>query len=168
MVYLNDNVHSLNQLVGKNVERLQRKNEFQAQLVTPTVNRGTNGLRYAIENGDIRWHQAEILDKRQITIESNQTDGNITHYDNEHRMELSLSSGEKIQTDKILLATGFGKKPPGGKILDDLKNSGLEVSAFCGFPIVDQHLKWHPRIQVSGEIGVGTVGKEYSRCQISC
>ena len=121
--------------------------------VTPAVNRGINGLRYAIENGDIRWHQAEILDKKLMALESNHTNGNIAHYVKNHRIELSLSSGGKIETDKILLATGFGKKPPGGKLLDDLiENAGLEVSAFCGYPIVDQYLLWHPRIYVSGAL----------------
>eukprot|EP00957_Ditylum_brightwellii_P181365 13815359-Ditylum_brightwellii.AAC.1 len=34
--------------------------------VTPAVNRGKNGLVYAIENGDVQWHHAEIVDKTYL------------------------------------------------------------------------------------------------------
>ena len=123
--------------------------------VTPAVNRGENGLKYAIENGIIKWHQAEILEKRIFLAEHEKT---CTSSKNgkpcKTCMELSLSTGEKIQVDEILLATGFGKKPPGGKIIEEdlVQKAGLQVSEFCGFPIVDENLCWHPRIFVAGAL----------------
>ena len=69
-------------------------------------------------------------------------------------MELTLSCGEKIKVDEILLATGFGKKLPGGILIqrDLIEKAGLEVSDFCGFPIVNEHLQWHPRIYTAGAL----------------
>jgi len=108
--------------------------------ITPAIHRGNDGLCYAIENGDIRWHQAEVLAKR------------ILHGER-IRMELSLSCGDTIEVDKVLLATGFGTKRPGGKLIQDLvENIGLKVSEFCGFPICNENLAWHPRIYVSGAL----------------
>ena len=67
-------------------------------------------------------------------------------------MELELSSGETIEAGEVLLATGFGKGIPGGKIVreDLVERAGLEVSDFCGYPIVDDTLSWHKRIYVAG------------------
>jgi len=123
--------------------------------VTPAVNRGEHGLRYAIENGHIQWHQAEILEKKILLLEEHQK--TCPHEDSRDCntcMELSLSNGEKIEVDEILLATGFGKKPPGGKIIEEdlIRNAGLKVSEFCGYPIVDENLCWHPRIFVAGAL----------------
>ena len=66
---------------------------------------------------------------------------------------IKLSSGTEIRVEKVLLATGFGKRPPGGALFEELVTaSGLAVSDFCGYPVVDSHLKWHPRIHVSGAL----------------
>mmetsp|Transcript_51090 Transcript_51090/g.74731 ORF Transcript_51090/g.74731 Transcript_51090/m.74731 type:complete len:497 (-) Transcript_51090:38-1528(-) len=106
--------------------------------VTPAVSRGANGLRYAVEQGYIQWHQAEITETERC--------GNC--------MKLSLSSGKTIQVNEILLATGFGKKLPGGKLINDLvEKVGLKVSNFCGYPILSENLSWsHPRIFVAGAL----------------
>jgi len=123
--------------------------------VTPAVNRGKNGLCYAIGNGNIEWHQAEVLEKRHVNFKkyADSDDGNE---DNKFgtRMELTLSCGETIEVDEILLATGFGKKLPGGQLIqrDLIEIAGLEVSDFCGFPIVNENLQWHPRIYAAGAL----------------
>lgn len=55
--------------------------------------------------------------------------------------------------DEIYLATGFGKKYLGGRLVRNLvENAGLAMSIFCGFPIVDQTLKWHPQLYVVGAL----------------
>ena len=104
--------------------------------VTSAVNRGKRGLQYAIEKGEVMWHQAEVVN----TIA---TEGG--------RRRLKLSDGSEIEVDQVLLATGFSKNRPGGRLVEDLvQNAGLPVSNFCGYPVVDERLKWHPRIHVAG------------------
>lgn len=81
-------------------------------------------------------------------------------------MDLILSSGETIQVDEVLLATGFGKKLPGGRLIQRglIERFSLQVSDGCGFPVVNPHLQWHSRIFMtggSGGTGVGTIGKKH-------
>ena len=73
---------------------------------------------------------------------------------------MSLSCGNTIEVDEVLLATGFGKKLPGGKLIKDLvKNFDLEVSDFCGFPIVDENLSWGSKgIYVAGALAELEIG----------
>ena len=113
--------------------------------VTPAVHRGEDGLNYAIENGDVEWHQAEIVDKA-YAMENGKDE--ISH------LELTLSCGQTIQVDRVLLATGFKKNVPGGSLVRDLvDNSTLNVSDFCGYPIVDENLLWDKkRIYVAGAL----------------
>ncbi len=113
--------------------------------VTPAVYRGEDGLRYAFERGDVKFHAAEVIEKRNIQSHVNR---------NREQMELELSTGEIIVVDKVLLATGFGKRLPGGSLIqkDLVEDAGLAVSDFCGFPIVDEDLRWHPRIFVAGAL----------------
>jgi len=116
-------------------------NERKSGTVTPAVNRGKDGLKYAIEKGDIEWHQSDIVQKTYI------------HEDNViSKIELTLSSGEKIQADQVLLATGFGKSLPGGELIQDMIKSGLDVSEFCGYPIIDNNLNWGNHIYVAGAL----------------
>ena len=106
--------------------------------VTAAVNRGKDGLQYAISKGDVRWHLADVT-------------GLSTEGDGSKR--LSLSCGSEVVVDEVLLATGFGKKPPGGALIEGLvHDSDLAVSEFCGYPVVDSDLKWHPRIHVMGAL----------------
>ena len=137
--------------------------------ITPAIYRGEDGLCYAIENGDVEWHHAEVLKKRYVEkdmvmgmdeeLDDNNDDddggGGTRTSSPRKRMELSLSCGNTIEVDEVLLATGFGKKLPGGKLIKDMVEiSGLEVSNFCGFPIVDENLSWgsSKRIYVAGAL----------------
>ena len=129
--------------------------------VTPAVNRGQDGLRYAIENKEIIWHQAEVVGKRYITKNDNHNSND--QVEEEHTncgLELSLSCGDTIEVDQVLLATGFGKKIPGGTLIqkDLVDKAGLQVSKFCGFPIVDENLLWHSRIFVAGALAELEIG----------
>ena len=69
-------------------------------------------------------------------------------------MILKLSCSESIQVDSVLLATGFDKTLPGGKMIQNLINDNCElnVSDFCGYPIVSEHLRWSDRVFVAGAL----------------
>lgn len=114
--------------------------------ITPEINRGKNGLRYAIADGDVIWSQAEVLSCTRHTLVID----NGFHCTT---LELELSNGEKVNVDKVLLATGFGKGLPGGNLIksDLVEQAGLMVSR-DGFPIVDENLSWHQRIYVAGAL----------------
>ena len=110
--------------------------------LTPAVYRGNNGLKYAIQKGEIGWHQAYVVKKQ--CIEDQEGRG---------QMKLKLSCGESIQVNRILLATGFDKKLPGGEMIQNLiDDCGLDVSEYCGYPIVSKHLCWSERVFVAGAL----------------
>lgn len=107
--------------------------------ITAQVHRGNGGLKYAIEEGIIVWHHAEVTN---LAIDSNdkKEDGSSI---GGGCCSLTLSSGEVLQMDKVLLATGFGTKPPAASLRENgpfLKN--LPTSDFCGYPIVNHNLEW--------------------------
>ena len=67
-----------------------------------------------------------------------------------------------LAVDRVLLATGFEQTRPGGAWLDQtIAELGLSCGA-CGYPIVDNMLRWHPQIHVSGplaELEIGPVSR---------
>lgn len=65
--------------------------------------------------------------------------------------ELWLRDGEAVHADRIVLATGFEARRP-GPWLDGLIARAKLPCAPCGYPLVDQGLRWHPRIHVSGPL----------------
>ncbi len=80
------------------------------------------------------------------------------------KLHLSLASGSSLQTDQIILATGFETARPGGAWLDAAINTyGLPIAA-DGFPIVDPHLCWSSGLFVSGslaELEIGPVARNF-------
>ncbi len=76
--------------------------------------------------------------------------------------------GRRIHADRVLLATGFPSRRPGGSWLDDAVDAlGLPCAA-CGYPVVDQGLRWHPRLLVTGalaELELGPVSRNLSGAQ---
>ena len=52
----------------------------------------------------------------------------------------------------MLLATGFEQGSPGGALLDKLIETHALPCTDCGFPVTDAHLRWHPRVFVSGPL----------------
>lgn len=119
--------------------------------VTPALFRGNNGLSYAIQNGDVRWHEAEVAE-RINTVESHTTSSASGAFSKQKNgMHLLLSCGTQLNVDKVLLATGFGKRRPGSALVNNLiEMAGLDTSDLCGYPIVDENLSWHSRIFVAG------------------
>lgn len=68
------------------------------------------------------------------------------------RRQVVLENGQQLDTDFILLATGFGRKRPGGSMVDELIERYQLPTSDCGYPIVDQELRWHPRVHVTGAL----------------
>ena len=71
-------------------------------------------------------------------------------------------AGARIPTDGVLLATGFEPTRPGGALVDRLVETHRLPCAACGYPLVDRHLRWHPRVFVTGplaELELGPVAR---------
>lgn len=83
---------------------------------------------------------------------------------NGDRINLSLVSGERIETDHVLLATGFEPARPGGTWITTAVNDyGLPCAA-DGYPIVDKRLCWSAGLYVSGslaELEIGPVARNF-------
>lgn len=93
-------------------------------------------VRRAITRAALRRHLGEITSARV------EEDGII----------LALSTGDAVNVDDILFATGFKPTRPGGAMIDALiKEANLNVSE-CGYPITDRWVRWHPRIRVMGPL----------------
>ena len=67
-----------------------------------------------------------------------------------------------LTIDRVILATGFDPGRPGGPLVDGLaEDYGLRCAA-CGYPVPDAHLRWHPRVFVTGplaELELGPVAR---------
>lgn len=66
-------------------------------------------------------------------------------------VDLQLDDGP-LQVDQLLLATGFDPQRPGGAWVDRMVSTFHLPCAPCGYPIVDRHLRWHPRLFVTGAL----------------
>ena len=114
--------------------------------VPPDVN---SSLAKSIGSGEIKFHKSGVA-----SIDKHQNIG-----------ILNLDDGKSIQIDRILLATGFMPKRPGGKMVDQLIKQSQLPCAECGYPIVDTDLCWHPRLYVSGplaELEIGPTSRNIS------
>lgn len=103
-------------------------------------------LQRAINRGQLSWYKDEIL--------------GVGTRDDAVCLLMSAHSG--VCVDRILLATGFVSKRPGGRLVDELVESASLPCAQCGYPIVDSALRWHPRVYVSGplaELELGPVSR---------
>lgn len=77
-------------------------------------------------------------------------------------IQLQTDSGERIQSDRVILATGFDPNRSGGQLVDDLITTYKLPVAGCGYPIVDTTLCWTQGIYVTGglaELEVGPVAR---------
>ena len=119
-------------------QNLERRREMIAEArhkgsVPPDVHRS---LRIAIDRNQARWFEGEV--------ESVDTDGPT--------LNLKLTTGDSVEANRLLLATGFTSTRPGGKLIDQLVESESLPCASCGYPVVDKALRWHPRVYVSGPL----------------
>ena len=93
-------------------------------------------LRAVITRGQMTWHQGDVE-----TFDPHGAD-----------IRLRLSTGDVVEAQRVLLATGFVGERPGGALVDQLAVSASLPCARCGYPIVDRSLRWHPRVYVSGPL----------------
>ncbi len=71
---------------------------------------------------------------------------------------LTLSKGDTLPADLILLATGFERTRPGGDWLDAaIADYDLPVAA-CGYPVVDETLCWADGLYVTGPLAELEIG----------
>ncbi|HAA57258.1 MAG TPA: hypothetical protein DCE42_21000 [Myxococcales bacterium] len=106
-------------------------------------------LRRAIEQKRLSWYQSEV---DSVKVE----DGGL---------QLQLATGMMLEIQRVLLATGFSSRRPGGDMLEQLITSASLPCARCGYPVVDKSLRWHPRIFVSGplaELELGPTARNIS------
>ncbi|MCA9802878.1 MAG: FAD/NAD(P)-binding protein [Cyanobacteria bacterium HKST-UBA02] len=99
--------------------------------------------------------QASMVDRHLKVSFSHAVDGKAL--DN-GQIELTLSNGESLVVDRVLLGTGFNIHCPGE---DWLKGSvyGCDLPVHTdGYPIVDKFLRWHPRIFVTGALAELEIG----------
>lgn len=73
-------------------------------------------------------------------------------------VSLRLDDGTTMRSDRVVLATGFETRRPGGEWLDRaIAELGLPLSP-CGYPVVDPTLAWRPGLHVSGPLAELEVG----------
>ncbi len=108
-------------------------------------------LRRAITDGTIELVEAEVksahISGREVSLELD---------------------GRRIRAGRVLLATGFPSRRPGGAWLDAAVDALQLPCATCGYPIVDRGLRWHPRLLVTGalaELELGPVSRNLSGAQ---
>ena len=102
------------------------RRERLAGTMPASVSRGRHGLRYAIESGAVRHHKADI-------------EGMVIAGDG---VALALTTGVELRVDRVLLATGFSKRPPGAGLVERMvRKGGLELCS-CGYPAPDRYLRW--------------------------
>jgi hypothetical protein len=72
--------------------------------------------------------------------------------DTPRSIHLRLASGTTINTDRIILATGFAQARPGGELVDKaIAAHGLRCAP-CGYPIVSPQLEWLDGLYVTGPL----------------
>ena len=100
-------------------------------------------IREAVTLGQLRLHTAEVTS---------------ASYTSEGQISLLCTDGSTLQTDRLILATGFCQGRPGGAWLTQTIASLELACSSCGYPIIDRHLHWHEHLQVSGPLAELEIG----------
>jgi pyruvate/2-oxoglutarate dehydrogenase complex dihydrolipoamide dehydrogenase (E3) component len=135
--------------------RRERDYARRRKLISEARHRGSVPPEIRTELGDAM--VAGKLDYYETTIDGVEMMGD--------RLALHLHQHGTVAVDRLLLATGFAARRPGGAFVDSLIDSGKLSCAGCGYPIVDAALRWHPRIYVTGplaELELGPVARNIS------
>ncbi|MBT6432054.1 MAG: NAD(P)-binding domain-containing protein [Deltaproteobacteria bacterium] len=138
----------------RNMHGFRRVRDFNRRrvLIDDARHRGSMppGVRHAVRrammNKQLRWHEDVV---ESIDIQDN-------------NLKLKLGTQEHLEVHRVLLATGFSSKRPGGALVDGLIASSSLPCAECGYPVVDTDLRWHPNVYVSGplaELELGPVSR---------
>ena len=119
--------------------------ERRGGTISAAVHRGKDGLRYAIEQGRVHWHEGAV---QSVSFDD----------DGDDMLRLYLSTGDEVVVEEVILATGFSRDPPGKHLVHTLAaRYGAKLSP-CGYPIPDQQLRWHDRIFVAGALAELEIG----------
>jgi thioredoxin reductase len=101
-------------------------------------------LRKAIANANVEFHMGKIA---RACISSS---GDV---------QLILGDGNRlVRAEQLVLATGFDPTRPGGEMIDKAIQDFNLPCAPCGYPIVDEYLRWHPGIFVTGPLAELEIG----------
>jgi pyruvate/2-oxoglutarate dehydrogenase complex dihydrolipoamide dehydrogenase (E3) component len=73
-------------------------------------------------------------------------------------IEMTMASGTFSRFDEVVLATGFQGVRPGGRFIDRAVEAFKLNCAPCGYPILDEYLRWHERLFVTGPLAELQIG----------
>lgn len=71
---------------------------------------------------------------------------------------LKLSTGVALTADLVVIATGFAQGRPGGALVQRFVEDLNLPLAECGFPILDEYLRWDADLFVSGALAELVLG----------
>jgi len=128
----------------KFMEGFQREKDLtrRRSMITEARHKGSvppdiqQALSRAITKGQLSWHEGEV---EELSASG-------------EGVEMRLTTGDVLEPQRVLLATGFSSPRPGGSLVDQLVSSESFPCANCGYPIVDSSLRWHPRVYVAGPL----------------
>jgi hypothetical protein len=73
-------------------------------------------------------------------------------------VNLKLSTGAILTADLVVFATGFAQGRPGGALVNRIVEDLSLPLTECGFPILDEYLRWGEDLFVSGALAELTLG----------
>lgn len=142
----------------------KRLDDFQNE---PSMGRRRMQIQNARAPGTIPYEVKRRFDEAVRDGKARWAVGSIEEaaYDGD-AFRLSVSDGSTITTGRVLLATGYARGRPANALVDTLSERYDLPVAQCGFPIVDDTLRWgHPGLFVCGalaELELGPTARNIS------
>lgn len=141
-------------LEGRCINRLRRQGDLSLRRRTVEQSRHGGSFPEEVARHIDRAVEAGDLSTVEGTVERAQEgSGCVT---------LSLADGGALSCDLLILATGFEKCRPGGAFIENAVRSLDLPCAPCGYPRVDEYLRWADGLFVTGplaELGVGPASR---------
>ncbi|MBK8257472.1 MAG: FAD-dependent oxidoreductase [Polyangiaceae bacterium] len=98
-------------------------------------------------------HQASLIGKLNVRV------GCVVQGETANGlMRFTCDDGSTFTADRVVLATGFETKRPGGQWLDRAIADMNLPTAPCGYPKIDPNLMWRPGLYVTGALAELEVG----------
>ena len=126
----------------------QRQTSRRREIITEARHRGSippdvsAALRHALREEKIIWDQQSIEEL----------------IPDDELLGVRFADGRVIGADRVLLATGFAARRPGGRMINELIRYADLPCAECGYPIIDKALRWHKNIRVTGPLADLEIG----------
>lgn len=129
---------------------LRRQSDFteRRRIVDSVRNRATipEDVRKSLE--------LAIRDGKIISV----NDSVVSAKGDKNSVRLSFVGRGDLECDLVVLATGFERKLPGGQFLHSaIENLNLRCAS-CGFPVVDEYLRWVDGLYVTGSLAELALG----------